>query len=135
VFGSEQGLARPSGSRLFWLRCAGEDGVVFRRKHLDEDLTFVGREDGAAASCAGVFAGEVVGEDIAVPRRELVISAAWGETQDQAVVFDGDFERPEILIGVLADVGAERLGGSGALRRSQRGIVWRRIVARPDDSP
>ena len=69
------------GARVNTALCSGESISI-------STWFFVRRELGAAAAGAGIFAGEIEAEGVAVPRRELVVSSAWREPQDQAIVFD-----------------------------------------------
>src|SRR5208283_6142673 len=78
--------------------------IVLRRQVFDQDLVFLWRELRAAAAGAGVFAGEVVSESVSIPVREFVIGSSRRKSQDQSIILGRNFQRPEVLIRVFANV-------------------------------
>ncbi len=93
------------------------------REVFNQNTILVWRELCPAAAATCVFAGEIVGERVSVPASEFVVGSARRKTQDKPAVFDGNFERSEVLIRVFACVSSERFGGRGTLRSRHPGIV------------
>src|SRR5664279_5863358 len=89
----------PARPGLLMLRLRpGKHRVVLRREHFDQHLVLFWREYCPAATGAGVFAGEVVGERVSVPVSKFVVGAARGKSQDQLIVLDRDFQGSEVFI-------------------------------------
>src|SRR5271165_1707091 len=131
VFWSQTAACSSSVLLMHRLR-SGKHSVVFRRKVFDEDLVLFRRELRPAAADAGIFASEVIGESVSVPMREFVVRPSGRKSQDKAIVLERDLQGPEVLIGVFANIRAERFGGSGTLQRRQHGIVCRCILTLRD---
>src|SRR5208337_2874763 len=97
--------------------------IVLRRQVFDQDFVLFWRELRTAATGAGVFAGEVVSENVSIPVREFVVGSSRRKSQDKSILLNRNFQRPEVLVRILAHICAERFGGGGSLQRRQRGIV------------